>query len=106
MDFNTSSAGKRDRVKNAIEKMHSSLTGCCGADYIDDTSAGTSHTGPYIALQAVGTADAVLDQSDMDGGVNWTDFDADVTIPRGVTIYGKFTAVSLGSGAVLAYKAC
>ena len=106
MDFKTSSAGKGDRIKNAIEKMHGNLVACCGADYIDDTSAGTSHTGPYYALQAVGTAAAVLDQSDMAGGVNWDNFDADVTIPLGVTVYGKFTQVSLGSGAVLAYKAC
>ena len=28
----------------------------------------------------------------------------DFTIPKGVTIYGQFTVLSLGSGSVIAYK--
>jgi hypothetical protein len=108
MDFNTSSAGKNKvkRVENAIENQTCAQLGCCGAEYIDDTSVGTSHTGPYMALQSVGTVDAVLDQSDMAGGVNYDDFDADLTIPNGATIFGKFTGVSLASGAIIAYKQC
>ena len=109
--FKTSSAGKDNRVEKAIEKLHSHMLGCCGADYIDDTTASslpsTGHVGPYVAIQAVGTQDAVLDYSDMtDSASAYTDFDADITIPRGAIIYGNFPVISLGSGAVIAYKKC
>lgn len=106
-DIRTSSAGKDNRVEKAIAKLHKSMVGCCGADYIDDTAVGTSHIGPYSAIQAVGTADAVLDQSQMAacaGDLAYTDFDVDITIPKGGIIYGKFNCISLVSGAVIAYK--
>jgi len=110
-DTKTSPASKGDlkRVEKAIDQMNSNMMGCCGADYIDDTSAGTSHVGPYIALQAVGTADAVLDVSDMtacQGDDAYNGFDVDITIPKGSIIYGKFNCVSLDSGAIIAYKCC
>ena len=75
--------------------------GQTGSIFIDDTG---QHTGPYVAVTAL--ADAVVDVSDctsitdsMEGG------DADFTIPKGVTIYGRFAVFSLDSGGpVIAYK--
>jgi hypothetical protein len=32
------------------------------------------------------------------------DYDADFTLPKGVTIYGEFNTLSLASGSVIAYK--
>ena len=110
-DTKTSPASKGDlkRVERAIDQMNSNMMGCCGGDYIDDTAVGTSHVGPYSAIQVVGTADAVLDVSDMtacQGDDAYTDFDADITIPKGSVIYGHFNCISLDSGAVIAYKSC
>jgi hypothetical protein len=73
--------------------------GACGAILIDDTS---THSGTFSAVQAIGTADAVLSTDTVS---DITDF-AQVTIPKGVTIFGNFTAVDLVSGKVLAYKTC
>ena len=103
-DTRTSSAGKDNRVEKAINKMSASMLGSCGADYIDDTVA---HTGPYSAVQVVGTADAVLDQSVMApcaGDLAYGDFDVDITIPKGAIVYGRFNCIALVSGAVIAYK--
>lgn len=76
-----------------------------GATYIDDTSdhAPASPSAHFIAIQAL--TETVLDQSDMSetNETNWTDFDADVTIPAGVTVYGRFTNINLVSGTCLAY---
>ena len=81
------------------------LTGGNGATYIDGTAdtAPPTSSNSFIAIQAL-TA-TVLDQSDMAaaGETNWTDFDADVTIPAGVTVYGRFRNINLVSGTCLAY---
>lgn len=76
-----------------------------GATYINDTAdvsppASSNH---FIAITAL--TETVLDQSDMAGAneTNWVDFDVDVTIPAGVTVYGRFTVISLVSGTCLAY---
>jgi hypothetical protein len=110
-DTKTSPASKGDlkRVERAIDQMNSNMMGCCGGDYIDDTAAGTSHVGPYSALQVVGAVAAVLDYSQMtacQGDEVYTDFDGDITIPNGSVIYGHFNCVSLASGAIIAYKSC
>jgi hypothetical protein len=103
-DTKTSSAGKDKGVERAIKRLTAATLGCCGSIYIDDTAA---HTGPYGAIQVVGTLDAVLDQSVMTvcgGDLKVEDFDADITIPKGSVIYGHFPCVALVSGVVLAYK--
>lgn len=107
-DTKTSPASKGDlkRVEKAIEQMNSNMMGCCGADYIDDTNA---ITGPYTAIQVVGTADAVLDYSKMvacGGDKAYGGFDTDITLPKGSIIYGKFNCVALVSGVIIAYKCC
>lgn len=82
-----------------LEKIKDSVRGILhptSVKFIDDDA---QHTGPFYAIQAL--QDSVIDISD--STMNIVDGDADFTIPRGVTIYGKFDVVSLGSGKVLAY---
>lgn len=93
MGYNTNADRLLDRVNKALR------VGACGAILIDDTS---THTGKFSAITVVGTADAVLTTntaSDIE------DF-AQLTVPKGVTIFGNFSAVDLQSGAVIAYKSC
>ena len=93
MAYNTNS----DRLLNRIKK--SVGIGGCGGILIDDTS---THTGTFSAVQAVGTADAVLSTNTVS---DISDF-AQITIPKGVTVFGNFTAVDLVSGKVIAYRTC
>ena len=82
-----------------LEKIKDSVRGILhptSVKFIDDAA---QHTGPFYAIQAL--QDSVIDISE--STMNIVDGDADFTIPRGVTIYGKFDVVSLGSGKVLAY---
>jgi len=102
MDFSTNRAsGKSDmkRLKDAIE--HSGCGCCCGSIYIDDDSDHTAPTdGHFTSIFA--TAAAVLDASSMPN----TDIEdiADLNIPVGSTIYGRFPTISLVSGKVIACK--
>ena len=93
MAYNTNT----DRLLHLISRA--SRVGACGAILIDDTS---THTGTFSAVQAIGTTDAVLST---DTASDITDF-AQVTIPKGVTIFGNFTAVDLVSGKVIASNTC
>ena len=93
--YNTNS----DRLLNRIKK--SVGVGGCGAIYIDDQA---THTGNFSAITAVGTADAVLANATSVSDI--ADFDADITIPKGVTIFGNFTTIDLTSGKVIAYNTC
>jgi hypothetical protein len=112
MDLITSPAArsKIKKLNRSVDKQTKMQHGQCGAKYIDDTAAASAHAGPFYALQSVGTADAVLDQSDMEtadgSATNYSSFDADITIPNGATIFGHFKGVSLSSGAVIAYREC
>ena len=75
------------------------------ADFIIDTD---EHIGPYFAITVIGTADAVIDVSECDmsflGNVAANSGTDNITIPKGVTIYGNFASIELDSGAVIAYK--
>lgn len=93
MGYNTNEERLLNRVSNAVR------VGACGAILIDDTS---THTGTFSAVQAVGTTDAVLSTSTVS---DIKDF-AQITIPKGVTVFGNFTAVDLVSGKVIAYNTC
>jgi hypothetical protein len=82
-----------------LEKIKDSVRGVlhpASVKLIDDTAPSL---GPYYAIQAL--QDTVIDVSA--SSMNIVDADADFTIPRGVTIYGEFTFITLGSGKVLAY---
>jgi len=93
MGYNTTG----DRLLNSIKAAV--RVGVCGAILIDDTA---THTGKFSAVQAVGTTDAVLSTNT---SCDITDF-AQITIPKGVTIFGNFSAVDLVSGKVIAYNTC
>ena len=94
MGYNTNADRLLDRVNKALR------VGACGAILINDTAA---KTGKFSAITAVGTADVVLDATTAS---DITDFDVDVTIPKGVTIFGNFTSIVVNSGVAIAYKSC
>ncbi len=75
-----------------------SLTAGNGGIFINDTSA---HTGDFMSIMAVGDAAAVISSTSVS---NITDFDADITISAGQTLYGRFDSVTLASGEVVAYN--
>tara|TARA_Y100000593_G_scaffold77832_1_gene144240 strand:- start:509 stop:766 length:258 start_codon:yes stop_codon:yes gene_type:complete len=75
-----------------------SLTGGNGSVFINDTS---THTGPFMAIQAVNGAQAVINPTSTQSNID--DFDANLTIDSGQTVYGQFANCTLVSGAVLAY---
>lgn len=85
----------------AIKNLTKNSLGQCGVLMIDDT---VEHTGPFVSLTAIGTADAVIDTSECT--TNIEDAAATITIPEGATIFGNFTSIELDSGAVLAYRKC
>lgn len=63
------------------------------------TAAGALSGGPWGSIQA--TAAAVVDVT----ASNWTgDATTAVDIPAGATIFGNFTAITLTSGKIIAYK--
>lgn len=81
-------------------------TGGNGSTYIDGTADTAPPTGitKFIAVSAL-TA-TVLDTSAMTSAgytTNITDFDVDITIPAGTTVYGRFTGLTLVSGTCIAY---
>ena len=73
--------------------------GQAGSVFIDDTA---QHTGPFVAITAI--EDSVVDVSDCTNIADTMTDAADFTIPKGVTIYGRYSVFSLGSGKVIAYK--
>lgn len=75
------------------------LAGLKGGNYIDDTNEHTT-TGPdsWFALKALG-GDAVVSTSS-----NNIDGLDGFTITQDDVIVGNFTAITLSSGAVIAYK--
>ena len=80
-----------------IEKDSSLSLGQYGAVYKADAAALTG--GPWGSIQA--TAAAVVSVT----ASNWTgDATTAVDIPAGATIFGNFTAITLTSGKIIAYK--
>jgi len=90
-----------ERLLQAIKDTNVNALGGCGAIMIDDT---VEHTGPFVAITAIGTADAVIDSSECTIGIE--DAAATITIPKGATIFGHMISIELDSGAVLAYRKC
>ena len=68
--------------------------GQSGFDYV---TSGTINTHVYIAITVLATASISVTPSSGDAL-------SAVTVPAGVTIYGKFTSVSVASGRVLVYR--
>jgi hypothetical protein len=90
-----------ERLLKSLKDYTQNSLGGCGVLMIDDTD---EHTGPFTALTAIGTADAVIDTSECT--TNIEDAAATITIPEGATIFGNFTSIELDSGAILAYRKC
>jgi hypothetical protein len=67
-----------------------------GSTFVNSTNA---QTGTWYAIQVI--ADAVF--SAMTGNIGGDTFTG-VTIPAGAILYGTFTAFTLTSGKVIAYK--
>lgn len=68
--------------------------GQSGFDYV---TTGTINSHTYIAISAL--EDASISVTAVGG-----DSLSSVTIPKGMTIYGKFTSITVSSGKILAYR--
>ena len=89
------------RLLNRIDKTGQSALGQCGAILINDTAA---HAGDFIAITAI--TDTVT-LANATTASNYEDFDADIVLAKGVTIFGQFSSITLvGSGVCIAYKEC
>jgi len=83
--------------KYTVQEAQNAALGQAGVVLIDDTA---EHTGPFVAITAL--EDAAVDISECD--MSYITDVADFTIPKGVTIFGRFESIELDSGKVLAYK--
>tara|TARA_R110002012_G_scaffold56141_2_gene143802 strand:- start:918 stop:1217 length:300 start_codon:yes stop_codon:yes gene_type:complete len=96
----TESKVLRTNVELLLEEIsisNRSLTRPSEAKFIADQAV---HTGPYSAVIAI--TDAAIDVGDCD--MSFIEGIVDFVLPKGVTIYGNFTSISLESGTVIAYK--
>ena len=85
--------------KFTVQEAQNEALGQAGSILIDDTA---QHTGLFVAITAL--EDAAVDVSDCTNIANTMDDAADFTIPKGITIFGRFEVFSLASGKVIAYK--
>jgi len=79
--------------------------GAFGAEYISNTTAGTSKN--YCAITMLeDTTFTTLTASNWSAGSTGSSYTGStITYPKGLTIFGTFTAVTLLTGKVIAYKA-
>ena len=90
----------KNRINYSTSEANNVALGQNGSILIDDTS---QHTGEFVAITAL--EDAVVDVSDCTNIANTMADAVDFTIPKGVTIFGRFEVFSLASGKVIAYFA-
>ena len=76
--------------------------GLSGGKYIADTSL---HSGDYLAIQVLADAKFNVLTGNITNGIANTTSGSAPTIPAGTTLFGKFTAITLHSGRVIAYTA-
>ena len=76
-----------------------------GAEYISNTTAGTSKN--YCAITMLeDTTFTTLTASNWSAGSTSSVYTGStITYPKGLTIFGTFTAVTLLTGKIIAYKA-
>ena len=87
-------------MKYTVAEAQNAALGQAGSILINDAAL---HTGPFMAVTAL--TDAEVDVTDCtDIGDTMDDADADFTIPKGVTIFGRFSVFSLNTGTVIAYR--
>ena len=101
----------RTLMKYTVAEAQNAALGQAGSVFIDDDDI---HTGPFVAITAI--IDSEVDVSDctnientMVDGASGTEgaatMETNFTIPKGVTIFGRFEYFSLVSGGkVIAYK--
>jgi hypothetical protein len=76
--------------------------GLSGGKYIADT---TLHSGDYLAIQVLADAKFHTLTGNITNGIaNTTEANAPV-VPAGTVLFGKFTAIDLHSGRIIAYTA-
>jgi hypothetical protein len=75
--------------------------GLSGGNYIADT---TARTGDWLAVQVLADAKFHTLTGNIADIANATDASAPV-IPAGTVLFGKFTAIDLHSGRIIAYTA-
>jgi len=75
--------------------------GLSGGKYIADTNA---HTGDWLAVQVLADAKFHTLTGNITDIANATEASAPV-IPAGTVLFGKFTAIDLHSGRIVAYTA-
>ena len=75
--------------------------GLSGGKYIADTNA---HTGDWLAVQVLADAKFHTLTGNITDIANTTEANAPV-IPAGTVLFGKFTAIDLHSGRIVAYTA-
>ena len=84
-------------MRYTVAEAQNAGLGQAGVILIDDTDA---HTGPFVAITAL--SDAAVDVSECD--MSFITGVVDFQIPKGVTIYGKFTSIAITTGKVIGYK--
>jgi hypothetical protein len=75
--------------------------GLSGGNYIADT---TARTGDWLAIQVLADAKFVTLTGNLADIANATEASAPV-IPAGTVLFGKFSAIDLHSGRIIAYTA-
>ena len=99
----------RTLMKYTVAEAQNAALGQAGSVLIDDTA---QHTGPFVAITAI--EDSEVDASDctnientmvdgVGGSTGGSTMTTDFTIPKGTTLFGRFSVFSLGSGKVIAY---
>ena len=86
--------------KYTVQEAQNAALGQAGVVFIDGDSAQNEITGPFVAITAL--SDAAVDISECN--MSYITDVADFTIPKGVTIFGRFESIELDSGKVFAYK--
>tara|TARA_Y100001938_G_scaffold149113_1_gene234901 strand:- start:3398 stop:3682 length:285 start_codon:yes stop_codon:yes gene_type:complete len=88
-------------MRYTVAEAQNASLGQAGVVLIDDvTDLANAHVGPFVAITALVDAEVDVDQCDMSFIEDVEDF----TIPKGVTIFGRFESISLDAGKVLAYR--
>ena len=78
------------------DRLHDLLSGELGGQYITDT---TAYTGDWICIQAItATTFTTLTSTSITGAL------ASISLAAGATLNGRFSAITLASGSVIAYN--
>lgn len=73
--------------------------GQCGSTYLTNSTSSTANTIYNAITMIADTSFTALTDANRDGATL-----TGVTIPKGLTIFGEFTAITVSSGKCIAYK--